>query len=85
MIDTFDVLLFHEKEALLLLLLLLISKFYVFCVSVATGEWWKADVNAVIENALEFGNETKVSDAFTINGQPGDLYSCSAAGIIDKF
>lgn len=31
----------------------------------------------VINSALATGADPNISDAFTINGQPGDLYSCS--------
>ncbi|CAB4289601.1 unnamed protein product [Prunus armeniaca] len=31
----------------------------------------------IIEDALATGGEPNISDAFTINGQPGHLYSCS--------
>lgn len=49
---------------------------------VTTGEWWKSDVMEVIEDALRTGAEPNVSDAYTINGQPGDLYNCSKSGMI---
>ncbi|KAJ8625797.1 hypothetical protein MRB53_034327 [Persea americana] len=45
--------------------------------TIILGEWWKADVNEVIADALLLGNEPNVSNSFTINGQPGDLYPCS--------
>ncbi|KAG0453723.1 hypothetical protein HPP92_025027 [Vanilla planifolia] len=41
------------------------------------GEWWKANVSEVIAEALRTGGSPNVSDAFTINGQPGELYPCS--------
>ncbi|XP_057774914.1 laccase-21-like [Salvia miltiorrhiza] len=41
------------------------------------GEWWKGDVQQVMEEFLGGGGEPHVSDAFLINGQPGDLYPCS--------
>ncbi|XP_073110160.1 laccase-15 isoform X2 [Elaeis guineensis] len=44
------------------------------------GEWWKRDVSAVLETARETGADPTPSDAFTINGQPGDLYPCSKPG-----
>ena len=34
----------------------------------------------IIETALQNGGEPNQSDAFTINGQPGDLYDCSTEG-----
>ncbi|KAM3352495.1 hypothetical protein ACQJBY_024005 [Aegilops geniculata] len=42
------------------------------------GEWWKADTEAVISQALQTGGGPNVSDVFTINGLPGPLYNCSA-------
>ncbi|RCV28085.1 hypothetical protein SETIT_5G377800v2 [Setaria italica] len=47
-------------------------------VPVIFGEWWKADTEAVISQALQTGGGPNVSDAFTINGLPGPLYNCSA-------
>ncbi|KAJ1424940.1 Multicopper oxidase, type 1 [Sesbania bispinosa] len=41
------------------------------------GEWWKNDVNKVYRESLETGGAPNISDALTINGQPGDLYPCS--------
>ncbi|XP_021819124.1 laccase-15-like [Prunus avium] len=41
------------------------------------GSWFKGDVMEIIEDALATGGEPNISDAFTINGQPGDLYTCS--------
>ncbi|KAJ3683219.1 hypothetical protein LUZ60_013446 [Juncus effusus] len=42
------------------------------------GEWWKADTEVVIKQALQTGGGPNVSDAYTINGLPGPLYNCSA-------
>ncbi|GLT64094.1 hypothetical protein SLA2020_366070 [Shorea laevis] len=42
-------------------------------------EWFKGDVMAIIDDALATGGDPNVSDAFTLNGQPGDLYNCSNA------
>ena len=44
------------------------------------ASWFKGDVMEIIETALESGGEPNKSDAFTINGQPGDLYNCSKQG-----
>ncbi|KAF3961646.1 hypothetical protein CMV_013748, partial [Castanea mollissima] len=41
------------------------------------GEWYKGDVMAIITEALATGGDPNISNAFTINGQPGDLYNCS--------
>ncbi|EPS63847.1 hypothetical protein M569_10935 [Genlisea aurea] len=42
------------------------------------GEWWNADVLEVESWALAVGGAPNISDAFTMNGQPGDLYDCSS-------
>ncbi|KAE8656779.1 Laccase-22 [Hibiscus syriacus] len=47
---------------------------------VILGEWWKSDVEAVINEALKSGLAPNVSDAHTINGHPGSSPSCSSKG-----
>ncbi|XP_061369247.1 laccase-17-like [Gastrolobium bilobum] len=47
-------------------------------VPITFGEWWNADPEAVIKQALQTGGGPNVSDAYTINGLPGPLYNCSA-------
>ncbi|KAL0436590.1 UNVERIFIED_CONTAM: Laccase-17 [Sesamum radiatum] len=47
-------------------------------VPIIFGEWWNADTEAVISQALQTGGGPNVSDAYTINGLPGPLYNCSA-------
>ncbi|XP_010541371.1 PREDICTED: laccase-17-like [Tarenaya hassleriana] len=42
------------------------------------GEWFNADPEAIINQALKTGGGPNVSDAYTINGLPGPLYNCSA-------
>ncbi|OIT03641.1 PREDICTED: laccase-12-like isoform X1 [Nicotiana attenuata] len=42
------------------------------------GEWWDANPIDVIRQATRTGAAPNVSDAYTINGQPGDLYRCSS-------
>ncbi|KAJ4826220.1 Laccase-17 [Turnera subulata] len=42
------------------------------------GEWFNADTEAIISQALQTGAAPNVSDAFTINGLPGPLYPFSA-------
>ncbi|CAD6243620.1 unnamed protein product [Miscanthus lutarioriparius] len=42
------------------------------------GEWFNADPEAIIAQALQTGAGPNVSDAFTINGLPGPLYNCSS-------
>ncbi|KAL2485212.1 Laccase-17 [Abeliophyllum distichum] len=47
-------------------------------VPIIFGEWWNADPEAVINQALQTGGGPNVSDAYTINGFPGPLYNCSS-------
>ncbi|XP_010665057.1 laccase-14 [Vitis vinifera] len=49
-------------------------------VPIVLASWFKGDVMEIIETALQNGGEPNQSDAFTINGQPGDLYDCSTEG-----
>ncbi|WJZ89167.1 hypothetical protein VitviT2T_008405 [Vitis vinifera] len=42
------------------------------------GEWWDRDPIAVLRQATFTGAAPNISDAYTINGQPGDLYRCSS-------
>lgn len=42
------------------------------------GEWFNADPEAIISQALQTGAGPNVSEAYTINGLPGPLYNCSA-------
>ncbi|GMP52443.1 hypothetical protein CsSME_00018252 [Camellia sinensis var. sinensis] len=42
------------------------------------GEWWNANVIDVEKEGLVSGGAPNSSDAFTINGRPGDLYPCSS-------
>ncbi|XP_021716596.1 laccase-7-like [Chenopodium quinoa] len=42
-----------------------------------TGEWWNANVLEVEQQGLATGAAPNISDAYTINGEPGDLYACS--------
>ncbi|GMP67903.1 hypothetical protein CsSME_00027727 [Camellia sinensis var. sinensis] len=42
------------------------------------GEWWNANIIDVENQALASGGPPNSSNAFTINGQPGDLYQCSS-------
>ncbi|VAH08065.1 unnamed protein product [Triticum turgidum subsp. durum] len=41
------------------------------------GEWFNADPEAVIKQALQTGGGPNVSDAYTFNGFPGPTYNCS--------
>jgi hypothetical protein len=36
----------------------------------------------VVRQATQTGAAPNISDAYTINGQPGDLYKCSTKGLI---
>ncbi|KAH6762083.1 laccase 17 [Perilla frutescens var. hirtella] len=47
-------------------------------IPIVFGEWWKADTETVINQATQSEGAPNISDAFTINGQPGPLYNCSA-------
>ncbi|GAB4857379.1 Laccase-4 [Ancistrocladus abbreviatus] len=47
---------------------------------VILAEWWKSDVEAVINEALKAGGAPNVSDAHTINGHPGPLSTCPGQG-----
>ncbi|KAI3423294.1 uncharacterized protein J3R85_011138 [Psidium guajava] len=46
-------------------------------VPIILGEWWNANVIDVENQALATGAAPNDSDAYTINGRPGDLYNCS--------
>ncbi|GAB4861039.1 hypothetical protein Ancab_036198 [Ancistrocladus abbreviatus] len=54
-------------------------------VLILLGEWWNRDVDDVYREFLASGGAPNVSDAYTINGQPGDLYPCSKAGTFRLF
>ncbi|RWR81277.1 laccase-12 [Cinnamomum micranthum f. kanehirae] len=43
------------------------------------GEWWNSNPIDVINRALITGAAPKISNAYTINSQPGDLYKCSSS------
>ncbi|CAI9106918.1 OLC1v1006165C1 [Oldenlandia corymbosa var. corymbosa] len=49
-------------------------------VVVVLGEWWKSDVEAVINEAKKSGLAPNVSDAHTINGFPGPVSNCLSKG-----
>ncbi|XP_019154857.1 PREDICTED: laccase-15-like [Ipomoea nil] len=46
-------------------------------IPIILGEWWKSDIQAVLDEFLASGGGPNNSDAYLINGQPGDLYPCS--------
>ncbi|EEF41838.1 laccase-4 [Ricinus communis] len=47
---------------------------------IVLSEWWKSDVEAVINEALKSGLAPNVSDAHTINGHPGPVPACPSQG-----
>eukprot|EP00253_Pinus_taeda_P000989 PITA_00989 len=51
-------------------------------VPILLGEWWNRNPIDVVNQATRTGAAPNVSDAFTINGQPGDLYQCSSSDTI---
>ncbi|GKC12414.1 laccase/diphenol oxidase family protein [Tanacetum coccineum] len=47
-------------------------------VPIIFSEWWREDVMEVLQEFVTSGGAPRESDAYTINGQPGDLYPCSS-------
>ncbi|KAK1354629.1 Laccase [Heracleum sosnowskyi] len=47
-------------------------------VPIMIGEWWNGNVVDVENQGLASGGAPNNSDAYTINGRPGDLYPCSS-------
>eukprot|EP01018_Ginkgo_biloba_P031591 Gb_00462 [translate_table: standard] len=47
-------------------------------VPIILGEWWNANTENVINQALQTGAGPNVSDCYSLNGHPGPLYNCSA-------
>ncbi|XP_068667946.1 laccase-4-like [Aristolochia californica] len=45
---------------------------------IVLAEWWKADTENVINQAMQLGIAPNVSDAHTINGHPGPVANCSS-------
>ncbi|OMP09301.1 Multicopper oxidase, type 1 [Corchorus olitorius] len=45
--------------------------------TIILSSWYKSNVMDVLKEALSTGGDTNASDAYTINGEPGDLYDCS--------
>jgi len=45
-----------------------------------SGEWWKSDTEAIINEALKSGRAPNVSDAHTINGHAGSVQQCASQG-----
>ncbi|OWM64643.1 laccase-17-like [Punica granatum] len=50
-------------------------------VPIVFGEWWKADTEKIINQALQSGGAPNISDAYTMNGLPGPLHNCSAKDV----
>lgn len=47
-----------------------------------SGEWYKGDVMQIANVAGATGARPSASDAYTINGQPGDFYNFSKGILI---
>ncbi|KAD3068227.1 hypothetical protein R6Q59_023196 [Mikania micrantha] len=47
-------------------------------VPIMLGEWWKADTEAVVNQAIQTGAGPNNSDSYTINGFPGPSKNCSS-------
>lgn len=42
-----------------------------------TAAWYKGNLKEEVDEALEAGSDLPHSDAYTINGEPGDFCACS--------
>ncbi|XP_078165870.1 putative laccase-9 [Carex rostrata] len=42
------------------------------------GEWWNRNITDIYQEAVVYGGSFDLSDANTINGQPGDFMPCSS-------
>ncbi|RCV36895.1 hypothetical protein SETIT_8G018100v2 [Setaria italica] len=47
-------------------------------IPILLGEWWDMNPIDVVRTATRTGAAPNISDALTVNGQPGDLYRCSS-------
>ncbi|OEL24197.1 Laccase-23 [Dichanthelium oligosanthes] len=47
-------------------------------IPILLGEWWDMNPIDVVRTATRTGAAPNISDALTVNGQPGDLYKCSS-------
>ncbi|KAF9602903.1 hypothetical protein IFM89_032643 [Coptis chinensis] len=47
-------------------------------VPILLGEYWRSSIIDIGNLAIANGGGPNISDAYTINGQPGDLYPCSS-------
>ncbi|PIA54503.1 hypothetical protein AQUCO_00900804v1 [Aquilegia coerulea] len=50
-------------------------------IPIVLGEWWNQNIVDMESDFLTSGGGPSISDAYTINGQPGHLYSCSKDGM----
>ena len=48
--------------------------------SLISGEWWNGNVIDIMNEAMASGGIPNFSDAYVINGKPGNLYPCSQNG-----
>ncbi|MED6193079.1 Laccase-4 [Stylosanthes scabra] len=48
--------------------------------TIVLGEWWKSNVEAVVDEATKSGLPPNISDSHTINGHPGSLPGCISQG-----
>ncbi|WCJ44074.1 laccase 14 [Euphorbia peplus] len=53
--------------------------------TIILGSWFKGDVMEILEQGLANGVAQNLSDAHTINGQPGDLLPCSNTSTFRMF
>nr|CAB3451097.1 unnamed protein product [Digitaria exilis] len=49
-------------------------------IPIILGEWWNVDVEQLVKEVQRTGGDVNISNANTINGQPGDLFPCSKDG-----
>jgi hypothetical protein len=45
--------------------------------NIYTAAWYTGDLKELVDEALVTGNDLPTSDAYTINGEPGDFCPCS--------
>jgi hypothetical protein len=45
--------------------------------NVHAAAWYTGDLKELVDEAMLTGNNLPTSDAYTINGEPGDLCACS--------
>ncbi|GMN70752.1 hypothetical protein TIFTF001_055461, partial [Ficus carica] len=46
-------------------------------IPILLGEWWNTSVVDIENWGLNFGVTPNISNGYSINGKPGDLYPCS--------